>query len=65
MRLEVAADRVLEIGDGLEDAASDFAPRDGREEPFDGIEPRRGGRREVERPSRASHFMTLGCSWVA
>ena len=37
--LDVAADRVLEISDGFEDAASDFAPRDGREEPFDGVQP--------------------------
>ncbi len=44
--------RVFTISDGFEDAASDFAPRDGREKPFDSVEPRRGGRREVERPSR-------------
>ena len=52
MRVNVAADRVLQVSDGFEDAASDFAPRDGREEPFDGVEPRGGGRREMERPSR-------------
>ena len=52
MRLDVTADSVLEIGDGFEDAASDLAPRDDREEPFDGVEPRGGGRREMERPSR-------------
>ena len=52
MRLDVARDGVFEIGNGFEDAASDFAPGDGREESFDGIEPRGRGRSEVERPSR-------------
>ena len=42
----------FEIGDGCEDAASDFSAGDGREESFDGIEPRRRGRREMAGPSR-------------
>src|SRR5271166_7063219 len=52
VRRDVRGDSVLEIGDGFEDAASDFAPGDGGEEPFNGIEPRRGSRGEMERPSR-------------
>ena len=49
---DVAGDGVFEIGDGFEDAAPDFSPGDGREESLDGVEPRRGGGGEVERPSR-------------
>ena len=32
MRLDVALDGVLQLGDGFEDAAADFSSRDGREE---------------------------------
>ena len=39
VRLDVTTDSVLQISDGFEDAASDFAPRYGREEPFKGVEP--------------------------
>ena len=50
VRLDVAVDGVFEVGDGFEDAASDFSARDRREESFDRVEPRRRGRREVEGP---------------
>ena len=67
MRFDVTGDSILEIGDGFEDAASDFAPRDGGEEPFSSVEPRRGGRREMARPSRMTGqpFHELGCLCVA
>ena len=52
MGLDISADGPFEIGDGFEDAASDFSAGDGREESFDGIEPRRRGRREMAGPSR-------------
>jgi hypothetical protein len=52
MRLDIALDGVLQFGDGFEDAAADFSSRDGREESFDGIEPRRRCRREMKCPTR-------------
>lgn len=52
MGLDISADGPFEIGDGFEDAAADFSAGDGREESFDGIEPRRRGRREMAGPSR-------------
>ena len=52
MRLDVALDGVLKVGDGFEDTTADFSARDGREESFDGIEPGRRCRREMKRPTR-------------
>jgi hypothetical protein len=50
--VDVAFDRVLQIVDGMEGPASDLAACDGGEEAFDGVEPRRRGRREMESPAR-------------
>ena len=51
MLADVAADGVLEIGDGFEDAAPDAPAGDDGEEAFDGVEPRGGGWGEMEHPS--------------
>jgi hypothetical protein len=40
VRLVVSLDGVLKLGDGFEDAATNFSERDGREKSFDSIEPR-------------------------
>ena len=48
---DVAADGVLEIGDGGEHAAPDAPSGDDREEVFDGVDPGRGGWREMEDPA--------------
>ena len=50
--VDVAFDRVLQIVDGWRAPASDLAACDGGEEAFDGVEPRRRGRREMESPAR-------------
>ena len=50
--VEEAVDSGLEVGDGPEDAALETALGQDGEEALDGVEPRRGGRREVERPAR-------------
>ena len=47
-----AVDGGLEIGDGMEDAVLEPAPGEFGEEALDGIEPRAGGRREVQGPPR-------------
>ena len=52
MLADVAANGLLEVGDGFEDAASDTPAGDSREEPFDGVEPGCGCRGEVEDPAR-------------
>ena len=46
-----AVDGRLEVGDGAEHAALEASSRELGEEAFNGIEPRRGSRREVERPA--------------
>src|SRR5271167_4312865 len=51
---EEAVDRGLEVCDGSEDAALEPALCERGEEALDRIEPGRGRRREVERPSRIS-----------
>ena len=65
--VDVAADGVLEVGDGREDAASDAPSGDDGEEVFDGVEPGARGGREMEHPARVMGQppMTLGCLWVA
>jgi hypothetical protein len=45
---EVAVDGGLEMDDGMKDATLEAALRQFGEETFDGVEPRAGGRREVE-----------------
>src|SRR4051812_33053544 len=45
---EVAVDGGLEVDDAVEDAASEPALGQGSKEAFDGVEPGRAGRREVE-----------------
>lgn len=52
MDADVAADGVLEVGDGFEDAASDAPAGDNGEEVFDGVEPGGGGGGEMEHPAR-------------
>jgi hypothetical protein len=49
---DVAADGVLDIGDGFEDTASDLSAGDGREEPFEDVEPGCGGGSDMEHPAR-------------
>lgn len=51
MFADVAGDGVLEIGHGLEHAASDAPAGDDGEEALDGVDPGCRGRREVEDPS--------------
>ena len=48
---DVASDGVLQVGDGGEGAAPDSSSGDGGEEALDGVEPRGGSGREVERPT--------------
>src|SRR5271154_6016721 len=52
MFIDIAADGVLEIGDGCEDAASDAPAGDDGEEAFDGVDPGSGGWGEMEGPAR-------------
>ncbi len=52
MFLDVAGNLGFELGHGFEDAAPDFSAGGGREEAFDGVQPRGRGRREVEGPAR-------------
>ena len=54
MLVDIAADGVLEIGDGFEDAAMDFSAGDGREKSFDRVEPRRRSQMERENASSVS-----------
>lgn len=49
---DIAGDLGFELGHGFEHAATDFSAGDGREKPLDGVQPRSGGRREVEGPAR-------------
>ena len=49
---EEAPDGALEFRDGAEDAALEPLPRQSGEETLHGIEPRSGGRGEVDRPAR-------------
>lgn len=51
MFLDVATDRVLEVGDRFEDAATDALPGDGGEEVLDGFEPGAGCGREMKDPT--------------
>jgi len=44
----------LKVDDGVKDAALEPSPGEFREEALDGIEPRAGGRHEVEGPARMS-----------
>ena len=62
MLLDVAADGVLEVGDGLEDAAPDAPAGDDGEEAFDGVKPRGRGGGEMEDPARmvGQPFSDLG-----
>ena len=48
MIVEESVNGGLEISDGSKDAALQSAPGELGEEPLDGVEPRAGGRREVE-----------------
>lgn len=48
----VTADGVLQVGDGLEDAAPDAPTCDDGEEALDGVEPGGRCRGEVEDPAR-------------
>ena len=52
MLLDEAADRVLQLGDGGEDAALQALAGQGREEALDSIEPGGRGGRKVEDPAR-------------
>ena len=51
MLVEEAVDCGLEIDDGSEDAPLESPLGQFCEEPFDGVQPRARGRREVERPA--------------
>ena len=49
---DVAADGIFKLGDGSEDAAADAPSGDDGKEALDGVEPGRGGGREVKDPAR-------------
>jgi hypothetical protein len=56
-----AGDGSVEVGDGAEQATLEAPPGELGEKAFDGVEPRRSSRREVEvqRGCRANHSRTL------
>ena len=61
--VEEAVDGGLKVGDGSKDAALQSALCEGCEEALDGVEPRGGRWREMERPAwvAVEPLRTLGC----
>jgi len=58
--LDEAVDGALQVNEGIEDAMFEFSTRELGEQPLDGVEPRAGGRREVERPARMTRQSNPG-----